>query len=448
MARGARIARHTGARANPALHSGTFALSVAPPMVAPREKPTAHRPLIQRKGVKRALVNVGGAVETAGDPALAARLVDALTLRPGERDATLTHPFHAYPARLHPEVARALVAALAPARGQTVLDPFCGSGTVLVEALAAGHRALGRDLSPLAVELATVKTAVLAGDARRAIVEATRSAAERARGLCETGMKLPVPPGEARWFAPHTLREVAALAEALRRAPAAVRPALRMLLSSVLVKVSLQASDSDTRIVRKRVAPGEAIHFFAYKSRELDRCLAALAEALPPGARADVRVDDATALATVPAGAVDAIVTSPPYANTYDYAAHHARRYAWLGLDAAGMLAGEIGAARWFEVPEAGALRFRRELGAMCAAFARVLAPGARAAVVIADGAAGAEALRADKMLREAAAGAGLAVVARASQDRKVFDTDSVRAFSKRPKREHVIVLGHPDRSP
>ena len=219
MARGERIARRTGARANPALHSGTFALSVAPPMVAPREKPTAHRPLIQRKGVKRALVNVGGAVETAGDPALAARLVDALTLRPGERDATLTHPFHAYPARLHPEVARALVAALAPARGQTVLDPFCGSGTVLVEALAAGHRALGRDLSPLAVELATVKTAVLAADARRAIVEATRSAAERARGLCEAGMKLPVPPGEARWFAPHTLREVAALAEALRRAP-------------------------------------------------------------------------------------------------------------------------------------------------------------------------------------------------------------------------------------
>lgn len=416
-------------------------------MVAPREKPTAHRPLIQRKGVKRALVNVGGEVETAGDPALAARLVAALTLRPGERDATLTHPFHAYPARLHPEVARSLIAALSPAPGSIVLDPFCGSGTVLVEALVAGHRAMGRDLSPLAVELASVKTQVLRPDARRAIVEATRAAAERARAACEAGAKLPVPPGEARWFAPHTLREVAALAEAVRKAPSAALPALRMLLSSVLVKVSLQASDSDTRLVKKRVAPGEAIHFFAYKARELDRCLAALAEALPGGARADVQEDDATSLATVPDGSADAIVTSPPYANTYDYAAHHARRYAWLGLDAARMGAGEVGAARWFEVPEAGALRFRRELGAMCAAFARVLAPGARAAVVIGDGAAGGEALRADRMLREAAEGAGLAVVARASQERRVFDTESVRAFSKRPKREHVIVLGHTDRS-
>lgn len=416
-------------------------------MVAPREKPTAHRPLLQRKGAKRALVNVGGAVETVGDPELARRLAGALTLRPGERDATLTHPFHAYPARLHPEVTRSLVAALAPVPGAVVLDPFCGSGTVLVEALVAGHRAVGRDLSPLAVELASLKTAVTTADERRAIVTATKSAAARAEMLCNERVKLPVPPGEARWFAPHTLREVAALASAIRDGRGLARHAMRMLLSSVLVKVSLQASDSDTRLVRKPVAPWEAIRFFAYKVRELDRCLAGLAEAVPRGASVDVAVDDATSLTTVAEGTVRAIVTSPPYANTYDYAAHHARRYAWLALDAERMIAGEMGAARWFDVPEAGALRFRRELGAMCTGFARALAPGGRAAVVIADGAAGEDALRADKMLREAADGVGLAVVARASQDRKVFDADSLRAFSKRPKREHVIVLGKTDRS-
>ena len=50
-------------------------------------------------------------VRVSGDPALAARLADALRVRAGEDDATLTHPFHAYPARLHPRTARALVEA-------------------------------------------------------------------------------------------------------------------------------------------------------------------------------------------------------------------------------------------------------------------------------------------------------------------------------------------------
>jgi 16S rRNA G966 N2-methylase RsmD len=404
--------------------------------------------LIPRKGVKRALVNVGGAVETVGDASLAARLTEALMVRPGERDATLTHPFHAYPARLHPAVARSLLVTLAPLPGATVLDPFCGSGTVLVEALVAGHRALGRDLSPLAIELASLKTLWTTPDMRRAMVEAAHAVAAHARDLWESRAKLPVPPGEARWFAPHTLREVAALARAVDKAPSSVRLPLRMLLSSVLVKVSLQASDSDPRIVRKRVPSGAVLHFFTYKARELDRCLAALARALPGPSRADVRLDDATALTTVPDRSVDVVLTSPPYANTYDYAAQHARRHAWLGLDTTQLSMGEMGATRWFDVPEVGLLRFRRELAGMCASLARVMAPGARAAVVIADGAVGAEALRADRMLREAAEGAGLTVVARASQERKVFDADSVRAFSKQPKREHVIVLGQTTRSP
>ncbi len=406
------------------------------------EKPTAHRPLLRRKHAKRALVNVGGTVETAGDPSLSTAVAAALTVRAGERDATLTHPFHAYPARLHPEVARSLLGALAPSH-TTVLDPFCGSGTVLVEALAAGQRALGRDLSPFAVELAALKTRVTTAEQRRAIVSATNAVAMRAEEVVRMRVKLPVPPGEARWFAPHTLREVAALTSEIARAEGLVRHALRMLLSSVLVKVSAQASDSDARPVRKDTPPGTALRLFAYKARELDRCLAALAAAVPKGTPpVDLAVDDASELATVPDATVHAIVTSPPYANTYDYVAHHARRYAWLGIDASRMAAGEIGAARWFEVPEAGVVRFRRELSSMCRAFARVMAPGARAAVVIADGAAGEEPVRADKMLREAAEAAGLRAVARASQERKAFDRDSVRAFAKHPKREHAIVLG------
>src|SRR5207302_354401 len=141
----------------------------------PRTRKTAHRPLLGDRRGKRALSNVGGPIERAGDPDLAEALARAFAVRAGERDATLTHPFHAYPARLHPEVARHLVA-LAPPRA-TVLDPCCGSGTVLIEALVAGRRAIGTDLSPLAVELASVKTRITTDPERRAMVETAHALA-------------------------------------------------------------------------------------------------------------------------------------------------------------------------------------------------------------------------------------------------------------------------------
>ena len=56
-------------------------------------------------------------------------------------------------ARMHPQTAGRLVRA-ATERGALVLDPLCGSGTVLVEAMIAGRRGAGTDLNPLAERLA------------------------------------------------------------------------------------------------------------------------------------------------------------------------------------------------------------------------------------------------------------------------------------------------------
>jgi hypothetical protein len=72
----------------------------------------------------------------------------------------LTHDFYRYPARFSPSFARAAIE-LFTRPGDTVLDPFSGGGTSLVEALALGRSAVGTDISELAVFLARVKTVVL-----------------------------------------------------------------------------------------------------------------------------------------------------------------------------------------------------------------------------------------------------------------------------------------------
>lgn len=72
----------------------------------------------------------------------------------------LTHSIYRYPARFSPLFARAAIETFTEP-GDTVLDPFMGGSTSLVEALSLGRNAIGTDLNQLAVFLARVKTAQL-----------------------------------------------------------------------------------------------------------------------------------------------------------------------------------------------------------------------------------------------------------------------------------------------
>lgn len=69
----------------------------------------------------------------------------------------LTHGLHKYPAMMIPQIARRLIEIYGE-EGNTLLDPFCGTGTSLVEARVAGLDAYGFDINPLARLIAKVKT--------------------------------------------------------------------------------------------------------------------------------------------------------------------------------------------------------------------------------------------------------------------------------------------------
>jgi len=68
-----------------------------------------------------------------------------------------THGLHPYPARMVPQIAKRLIN-LYSTKEDIVLDPFCGSGTVLVESRLASRNSIGVDLNPLACLLAKVKS--------------------------------------------------------------------------------------------------------------------------------------------------------------------------------------------------------------------------------------------------------------------------------------------------
>lgn len=71
-----------------------------------------------------------------------------------------THCFHNYPAMMIPQIANRLIN-LYGKKAKNLFDPYCGTGTSLVEANLKGIDTIGTDLNPMARLIAEAKTTVI-----------------------------------------------------------------------------------------------------------------------------------------------------------------------------------------------------------------------------------------------------------------------------------------------
>lgn len=77
-----------------------------------------------------------------------------------ENTKGLTHCFHNYPAMMIPQVANRLIGKYG-GNAKLLFDPYCGTGTSLVEANLKNIKAIGTDLNPLARLIAKGKTTLI-----------------------------------------------------------------------------------------------------------------------------------------------------------------------------------------------------------------------------------------------------------------------------------------------
>lgn len=390
------------------------------------------------KRSRKSLSHHGGPIRVRGDARAAEPLVHALELAAKEPFDRWTHGFHTYPARMHPAIARSLISELTGPEA-SVLDPFCGSGTVLVEALVGGRASVGLDLSPLAVRLARVKCQRRGPRERAAFLEALRGVASRseARVRARVEARAPLGADERAYYVPHTLKELAGLREEILAVPDRTnREPLMLVFSAIVVKFSKQRADTATGKVERRIRKGLPTEFFLRKGEELAERWAELFEATSRSAPRPL-VQEANALdlpeGLPPGFRATLVLTSPPYGGTYDYASQHARRYAWLGLSPGALEAREIGARRALKGPGAKA-RWDRELGAALSGIRRAMKPSGGVVLLIGDAQIGGRRVPADLQVRELAEGAGLELVAGASEARPDFTGGE-------PRREHLLLL-------
>lgn len=248
-----------------------------------------------------------------------------------EQEQILARAIHPFPARMAPEVALAVVGE--SARPLRVLDPMCGSGSVLSLGVQHGHHVTGFDLDPLAVLMSRVATqpldlgvlGVLAGECQR-----------RARRLRATDAAWS--DHETRefaryWFGDLQRTQLVRLSKTINELDAgAERDALQLGLSRLIVTKSPRASlAADTAHSRPhRVLDHSDYDVYEGFSASVAAMATTLAQRKFTGI-ADIRRGDARDETLFERNAYDLVVTSPPYLNAIDYLRGHRLALIWFG---------------------------------------------------------------------------------------------------------------------
>ena len=258
-------------------------------------------------------------------------------------------PIHPFPARMAPELVYASLSGLRPC--SRVLDPMCGSGTVLRASVEAGFSCVGIDVDPLAVLMSRVWTTPADTEAIRSDA---RSVVEQARAISEDRLDRIEDEETARymayWFGAKQRLALSRLATVLRGRSRPTSDALSVALSRIIVtkeaRASLARDASHSR--PHKVAESSRFDVFGGFIQSADQLARRL---LPDRIRetAKIRLGDARSLDDVPDDAFDVAITSPPYLNAIDYLRGHRLSLVWLGhriSDLRETRAGSVGSER------------------------------------------------------------------------------------------------------
>jgi site-specific DNA-methyltransferase (cytosine-N4-specific) len=373
----------------------------------------------------------------------------------GAKTNYLTHRIHPYPAKFIPQIPNALIQELSSV-GDTVGDIFCGSGTTLVEALTLKRHAVGIDANPLACLIARSKTTALDDAEVQALQALVIQSREFSESILASGsgddlftterfVSSAWRPDYGKldfWFDAHVIEE---LAEALQWCRALSSDAARDLaltsLSSIIVAVSRQ--DSDTRYVRreKNIPQGETIRRF---SRALEQAvLAAIEFTSIAERRFKCDVLEATLLDCPDIPRLDLMVCSPPYPNAYSYHLYHQSRMLWLGMDQPKFKREEIGSHRKYSNPSknrATAETFKSEFACIFSWLATHLKRGGHACFVIGNSTLNGRTYDNADILSEASRAAGFRETMRISRTMQSTKKSFNPAIGK-IKHEQILVL-------
>lgn len=277
-----------------------------------------------------------------------------------------THPLFRFPAKFHPPVVRWALGNYGR-QGSVVFDPFAGSGTLSVEALARGISSVGIDIDPVSSFVAGVKTTPIDPTALRSSLRRIQAAmqklqARRVAAGCLPGADIselqfarqlsglwyPQIPNIFHWFRRHVVVDIATIFATLEevRLAAQQRAFFRACAAAIIRRVSnadpapvsgLEVTTLQAKKNKKRV-----IRVFDVFDEKCDQAIAGMDQLWQTVQRFKPRplaiihegcVLNLEALLQdepLADGGFPLVMTSPPYCNAVEYSRRHQLEMYWL----------------------------------------------------------------------------------------------------------------------
>ncbi|WP_375419513.1 hypothetical protein [uncultured Hymenobacter sp.] len=230
------------------------------------------------------------------------------------------HGWYRYTAGFSADWVRQVVAEQKAQGKAHVLDPFAGSGTVLLESEFQGVASIGLESQPYIYKIATAK--LLWQTDAKLFNYIAQDLLERAVGLAIT--KTEYPELLLKCFPLPTLHKLDALKQAWTKLEAA--EAQKDLLWFVITAILRPCSPVGTaqwQYIQPTKTKAKVIDpFLAFEKKCADmvRDMGKMQDLNVKVAPASIYNDDSRNITSVPDGWADLVITSPPYANNYDYA--------------------------------------------------------------------------------------------------------------------------------
>jgi DNA modification methylase len=303
------------------------------------------------------------------------------------------HDIHPYPAKFIPQLPHGLISRLS-GHGETVLDPFGGSGTTALEAVKLGRKAISIDANPLSALLGRVKTARLEPETLRALNTHHSVLLTYLEGgnlspsslINNYSSHAPKIVNQEKWFADTAFAELCLIKAYINELDSTSQDIAQVALSRIVIKASFQDSETRYKSVPREVPMGETLRRylreFTAVVKSVEKNEAATRYGLSQFLCDDIRLISKEKL---PDGIADLVVTSPPYGNATDYHLYHRFRLLWLGFDPIALGHVEIGSHLKHQRESSGFESYLADMEAALATMHRALKPGRYAALVIGD---------------------------------------------------------------
>jgi len=253
-----------------------------------------------------------------------------------------THGFHKYPAKFIPHVPRwAIDKYLNRQKRNLILDPFCGSGTTLVEGILAGHNAIGIDIDPLSVLITKVKITPVDVTQLSKICDWI---SKEIKDQKQKGTFKPACSNITHWFTSDAITKLSLIRTLIDQIPQRfghskqnkdISDLLLICFSSIIRRVSNADNESQKTYVShtKVKEPEETMSLFLAQLNFFKERIAEFSVRIDPNLRRQIICSSSAEDLNTKLGGriVDIVITSPPYIKAIDYIYNQMVELFWIG---------------------------------------------------------------------------------------------------------------------